>query len=395
MSQFRARFPHALVAILGVCLIISCGGPSPTKSGTGRPPAAPASVEKPKPPYARPEHVRGLYLTAWSAGSTKKMDAVLAMMGRTELNSIVIDVRDAGIVYFRTGIELADKSGATRVAVGKPEKLMERLKEAKVYPIARIACFRDSFVPVARPDRAVKTADGKVWKDRAGYPWLDPYNQANWEYLASIVDYALDLGFPEIQLDYVRFPSEGKTASMVFPSRKSYPEPEARHSEVIAAFARTIRKRVHERGAVLSADVFGIISSTTKDQGIGQELETTAEPFDLICPMVYPSHYARGEYGIKDPTSSPYAIVLKSLGDYRRRLPDKALRPWLQDFSLGGVAYGAKEVRAQIKAARELGYSEYLLWNAKNRYTEAAVKDTSDLLVANPDKAAKPVPKAR
>lgn len=337
--------------------------------------------------------MRGLYLTAWSAGSTKKMDAVLAMLERTELNSIVIDVRDAGIVYFKTGLELADKSGATQVAVAKPEKLMERLKAAKVYPIARIACFRDRFVPVARPDLAVQTAEGKVWKDRAGYSWLDPYAKANWEYLAAIVDFALDLGFPEIQLDYVRFPSEGKTASMVFPSQKSFSRPDGRQAEVIAEFAQSIRKRVHERGAVLSADVFGIISSTTKDQGIGQELEVTAEPFDLICPMVYPSHYARGEYGIKDPTSSPYAIVQKSLADYRKRLPDKALRPWLQDFSLGGVVYGVKEVRAQIKAAREQGYSEYLLWNAKNRYTEAAVKDTSNILTPDPEKTAKPAAK--
>lgn len=313
------------------------------------------------------------------------------MLERTELNSIVIDVRDAGIVYFKTGIQMADKSGATRVAVAKPDKLMERLKKAKVYPIARIACFRDGFVPLARPDLAVKSAEGKVWKDRAGYAWLDPYAKENWEYLAAIVDYALDLGFPEIQLDYVRFPSEGKTASMVFPGKKRYGRPGARPAEVIAEFAHTIRKRVHERGAVLSADVFGIISSTTKDQGIGQELEITSEPFDLICPMVYPSHYARGEYGIKDPASSPHAIVLKSLGDYRKRLPDKALRPWLQDFSLGGVAYGVKEVRAQIKAARELGYSEYLLWNAKNRYTEAAVKDTSDILTPDNKAAAKRV----
>ena len=85
--------------------------------------------------------------------------------------------------------------------------------------------------------------------------------------------------------------------------------------------------------------------------------------------MVYPSHFARGEYGIPNPNAAPYAIIKKSLGDYKRKTPKTTIRPWLQDFSLG-VHYGPKEVRAQIKAAQELGYNGFLLWNAGNRYTE-------------------------
>jgi hypothetical protein len=339
-------------------------------------PALPTKTEAPPKPSARfekPKTVRGIYLTAWSAGSARKMDKMLELLKNTELNSMVIDVRDAGHVYFKTGIALADETGATTVAVVHPDKLMDRLAKEGVYPIARIACFRDNFVPKKRPDLAVRAADGQVWKDRAGYTWLDPYNKENWDYLGKVVDFALELGFPEVQLDYVRFPSEGKTSSMSFPAKKGYEMPEATPTEVVAAFSQYVAGKVRAKGAVLSADIFGIMSIGLSDQGIGQALETVAEPFDLICPMVYPSHFAKGEYGIKDPESAPYHIIKKSLADYVARLPDKPIRPWLQDFSLR-VSYGADQVKSQIKAAMEMGYDEFLLWNPKNLYTAEAVK---------------------
>lgn len=378
---------HALLWIPALALALAgCRSSTPTPPPPLTKKAPPKAEPEPKKsPFVKPEHVRGIYLTAWSAGSTRKMDRVFAMLERTELNAIVIDVRDAGNNYWKMGIPLSDDSGATKVAILKPEKLMKRLLEKNVYPIARIACFRDNFVPRKHPGMAVKHANGGVWKDRAGYTWLDPYNKKNWEYIGQIVDFALDQGFPEIQLDYVRFPSEGKAATQVFPAKAAYPDKTAKPEDVVAAFATYIGERVKKRGAAYSADIFGIISIGKVDQGIGQELEKIAGPFDLVCPMVYPSHFAKGEYGVKDPSNSPYAIVSKSLADYKRRLPDKPIRPWLQDF----FGYGASQIQGQIKAAKELGYEEYLLWNAQNRYVEAAVVDNSKL-VKKP--VGKPVP---
>jgi hypothetical protein len=373
-------------------LIVGCaaqGADSGASLGAAAAPPAPAVEEEPPPPperFPKPEFVRGIYLTAWSAGSTRKMERMVELLESTELNSVVIDVRDSGNMYWKTGIELAEASGSNQIAIVNPEPLFETLEKHGIYPIARISCFRDKFVPIKFLDRAVQLPNGQPWKDRSGHAWLDPYNKKNWEYLAEVVDFALDMGFPEIQLDYVRFPSEGKASTQNFPGRKSYPNPDATPQEVIADFARFIREKVHARGAVLSADLFGIISSGGGDQGIGQELMSVSEPFDLICPMVYPSHYAKGEYGVSDPNRQPYEIVFKSLYDFRRRLPDTHVRPWLQDFSLFGVKYGVAEVQAQIKAAKEIGYQEYLLWNANNNYTAAAVKDTSKL--ADPERVA-------
>jgi hypothetical protein len=246
-----------------------------------------------------------------------------------------------------------------------------------VYPIARIACFRDIKVPKVFPSRAVQLASGKVWSDRSGHTWLDPYNKENWDYVLATVDYALRIGFPEIQLDYVRFPSEGKSGTQRFPAQAKYDDPKAKPEDVIAAFTDYVAKRVKAHGAVYSADIFGIISSSKSDQGIGQELEKVAKAFDIMSPMVYPSHFAAGEYRIKFPVAEPYEILMKSLTGYKERLPGKPIRPWLQDFTIPApgqplVHYGVTEIQAQIKAAHDCGYDDFLMWNAMNHYTTAA-----------------------
>lgn len=353
-----------------ICLGCSSSPKSAPQPTAATKPKSPA-IAKPAVTFARPDHVRGIYLTAWSAGGKRKMESVFALLSRTELNALVIDIRDAGHIYVKTGIPEAVQSGAETIAIVKPEQLMQRLSEKGIYPIARIACFRDNFVPNKYPLRAVNKSGGGVWRDRGGYAWLDPYNTKNWDYIATVVKKALDLGFPEIQLDYVRFPSEGKATSQVFPAKRYWTDKANKPKDVVAKFAGYIGKIVKERNAVYSADIFGIISSSHSDQGIGQELEQVAEPFDLVCPMVYPSHFAKGEYGVADPNRSPYAIVVKSLRDYAKRLPNKPIRPWLQDFSLG-VTYGPEQVKSQIRATREVGYQEYLIWNARNVYSEPA-----------------------
>ncbi|HLK13299.1 MAG TPA: putative glycoside hydrolase [Fimbriimonadaceae bacterium] len=385
LAHFARRAP--ILTAITLLLLAGCSHSlqqtAPTNPTPAPPKAPPADAGPAKPVVAapphfdKPDHVRGIYLTAWSAGSKKKRAAVYAMLKNTQLNSVVIDVRDTGEMYFKTGIKLATAAKANDIAVTDAPKLMRELAEHKVYPIARVACFRDNMVPKKFPGRAVQVAGGKVWRDRSGHSWLDPYNKDNWDYIAATVDYALDIGFPEIQLDYVRFPSEGKSRTQRFPGQKKYPDAKAKPEDVIASFADFISQRVRARHAVVSADIFGIISSTKGDEGIGQELEKVAKPFDVISPMVYPSHFAAGEYGIKYPVAEPYQILSKSLADYKKRLPKTAIRPWLQDFSLREpgqplVHYGVTEIQAEIKAAHDSGYDDFLMWNAANRYTDAA-----------------------
>jgi hypothetical protein len=387
MPRSSSHFSFSLpVFLLFLCVgLAGCSGKAKTEDQaaniTPQAPAKPAPTAPAQTPpqattvsFTKPDVVKGIYLTAWSAGSKHLLTHYLKLIDSTELNAVVIDVRDSGQMYWPTGIKLADEvEGKQFLAVSHPDEVMKELAAHKVWPIARIACFRDNYVPLKHPDRAVQLANGKVWKDRSGHMWLDPYDKRNWDYLAQTVDYAMSVGFPEIQLDYVRFPSEGKSKTQVFTNKAKYGDPKAKPEDVIAAFANFIRNKVKAHNCQFSADIFGIISSSKSDQGIGQELEKIAAPFDAVSPMVYPSHFAKGEYGIPDPNKAPYAIILKSLTDYKRRIPDKDVRPWLQDFSLFGVKYGGDQVRAQIKAEYKVGYKGFLLWNAGNHYTTAGL----------------------
>ena len=379
---------RAILALLVLTSIYSCSGRSvsdtqssinskkpvgkmsPNKTAVSKPVAQTPAIATYH--FDKPEHVKGLYWTAWTAGMSSGRARMFAIIDKTDINAVVIDVRDDGQMYFKNSLPLAAESGANKTAVGRPAVLFKSLVEHKVWPIARIACFRDNYVTKKHPELAIQFPDGKPWHDRRNYYWLDPYNKKNWDYLASVVDSAIDLGFPEIQLDYVRFPSEGKAATQVFPAKAEYAKSGEVAADVIAAFTKFIGERVHKRKALFSVDIFGIISSTKGDEGIGQQLEKVSASFDVLSPMIYPSHFAKGEYGIKNPNYVPYDIIKKSLNDYKKRLPTVTIRPWLQAFTLGPPKYGAPELKAQIKAAKDVGYQGYLIWNAQNRYPYVA-----------------------
>ena len=221
-------------ALLGLSLAISLVSLFSCSSGTAAEPKPlpiaiadkmtsqaepPKASAEAKPHFERPKVVKGIYVTAWAAGGKKSMDRLLGLVDRTELNAMVIDLRDNGEMYFKTGIKLQNDAKATNLAVVKPKALMLKLAKHQVWPIARIACFRDRYVPIKFPDQAIQNPNGTAWKDRSGHTWLDPYTKKNWDYIADTVNFALDLGFPEIQLDYVRFASEGKSSSQVYPGK--------------------------------------------------------------------------------------------------------------------------------------------------------------------------------
>ncbi len=341
--------------------------------------------------FVRPKHLRGVYMTAWVAGGKKSRDRILEEVQKSGLNSVVIDVRDGGINYWKMGIPDGKKAHATQLAVSDPASVLKDCKAHGIYPIARIACFRDNFIPKAFPNRAVQNPDGTIWHDGGGFHWLDPYDKKNWDYIKKIVNVAVKDGFPEIQLDYVRFASEGKVGSQVWPNKKTYPDQSAKPADVIQAFAQYIADDLKPLNVPLSADVFGIISSSKSDQGIGQELVKISKPFEAISPMDYPSLFHLGEYNIAYPNAQPYEIVLKSLKDYRRQVPDKDIRPWLQAFNLAVagkplVSYGPQQIADEVRAVKDAGYHGFFLWNAANKYDLAALTAAANAIKSAPPK---------
>lgn len=320
----------------------------------------------------RPFQARGIYLTAATAAG-RRFDELLALVERTELNAMVIDIKsDWGTLTYRSQLPDAIAAKAVDNTIKDLPELVRRLRERGVYPIARLVTFKDDYMPRHRTDLAVHHVDGGVWQDRKGMAWLNPYRQETWDYIVDVAKEAAEMGFQEIQFDYVRFPTDGNVRAIVYPDQD-----ERSRWDVISQFLAYAREELRPYGVLISADIFGFILSAQNDQGIGQLLEDLATNVDIISPMVYPSHWGPGNLGLPNPNAAPYETVLRSMQQAQERL-DKAgikvkIRPWLQDFTLGQPRYGAHEVRRQIEGAYAAGLDEWLLWNAGNYYTEGAL----------------------
>jgi hypothetical protein len=357
-----------------------------------------------------PEIVKGVYLTSWSAGLKQRIDYVEKLARTVGVNTVVIDIKDySGNLAYRAAVPEVQKYGAVHVKIRDIDGLIRRLHAARIYVIARITVFQDPVLAAARPELAVhrksllaggaKPSRGTLWLDHKGLAWIDPAAKPAWEYTAAIGRDALSHGFDELNFDYVRFPSDGNMRDMHFPISGDHVSKPAVLREFFAYLRRSFE------GARISADLFGLATVNSDDLGIGQVIEDAYLNFDYVCPMVYPSHYAPGFRGFKRPAEHPYEVVrysmdravarLRSLTarpahtDGQAHVPAGAfkpaapaakpvrvakLRPWLQDFDLGGN-YDAAQVRAQIRATEEaLGadYAGYLLWSPSNVYTAGA-----------------------
>ncbi len=327
--------------------------------------------------FARPDAVRGLYLNAWSAGSRRRIAALSELARRTEVNAFVVDIKDAtGYLSHPSEIPLARDIGATgEIRVPNLRLLLARLEEAGVYPIARIVIVKDPLLAAARPDLAVQDTAGGAWIDDQGMVWLNAYHRDVWDYHIAIAREVAEIGFPEIQWDYVRFPDAPRSAMRRawFPGGVGRPRQDA-----IREFLAYSRERLDDLNVQVTADVFGVTTSASGDVGIGQVWESFIDVVDVALPMVYPSHYWRGSFGYEEPNAHPYEIVREALEHGLRRsarVPNAgATRPWLQDFTLGPPRYEAPEVRAQIQATYDVGIDEWILWNPGSRYTEEALE---------------------
>lgn len=319
--------------------------------------------------------VKGIYMTALTVTNQEKFAKLIKLIDETELNAVVIDVKsDEGMVMYQTEIADAQFAGAnTKVIIEDIDSVLKLLNEKNIYPIARIVTFKDNKAASKFPNLAVKNTSGTVWRDRNKQAWLNPYNKEAWDYVVSIAEEAAAKGFKEIQFDYVRFPTDGNLKLINYGSSASKSKPQA-----IADFLKYAREKLSDMGVVVSADVFGLVTTAESDMNIGQLLEPLAESVDVICPMVYPSHYGKGSYGVAEPDFEPYKIVNYSMKVAKQRLDKNEqsiarLRPWLQDFSAVYLPkykkYGPAEIRAQIKATNDAGVEEWILWNAANRYT--------------------------
>ena len=322
-----------------------------------------------------PEAVKALYMSGWVAGNKKLRDNLVRIIDDTELNAVVIDIKDyTGRVSFITDNPELKSICSSENRIPDVKEFIAELHDKGIYVIGRISVFQDSYLVHKKPEYAVTTKAGAVWKDYKGVSWLDVGAKPVWEYAALIGEESYAVGFDELNFDYIRFPSDGNMLDIAYPFSQNKLK-----SGALKEFFAFIDKRFHSKSIPISADLFGMTTSNTDDLGIGQILEHALEHFDFVAPMVYPSHYPKNFMNIPVPAAKPYEVIKFAMETGVRRATAATttplkLRPWLQDFSIGGVTYTPEMVQAQIQATYDVGLTSWMLWNASNKYTEAALE---------------------
>ncbi|MEX0909977.1 MAG: putative glycoside hydrolase [Candidatus Paceibacterota bacterium] len=374
-----------------------------------------------------PEAVKALYMTSCVVSTPSFRDKLVEIIDTTEINTLIIDVKDyTGTLSFipkNENLMPLWKDG--RCGTSEMEEFIKELHKKGVYVIARITVFQDPYYATKHPDQAVQRADnGAVWKDGKGLSFIDVSSKEAWDHVIQISEEAYDIGFDELNFDYIRFPSDGDMQNVYYPHSKNKNKADALE-EFFAYLDSELERKIPE--AVTSADIFGMTTTNYDDLGIGQILEKALPYFDYIAPMVYPSHYPSGFNGWGDPNTVPGPLIkyvmdgavrrtvadttpIKTIGSekivcevdeteeenseevgiasveeeaplpeectktlYTKMVYDKnKIRPWLQDFSYGGT-YDADAVRAQIQATYDSGLNSWMLWDPGNTYTKEAL----------------------
>ncbi|WP_436794826.1 putative glycoside hydrolase [Actinospongicola halichondriae] len=335
---------------------------------------------------------QGIHVTAAAWGYDPLREHVLALVDAGKVSAVELDIKDeGGIVGYDTDVDLAHEIGAVRQEYVLKDAI-DLLHAKGVRVIGRVVAFRDG--PLAawaetngRMDYVIQDNDGAALSKYGGFT-----NVANADvrkYNIDLAEEAIDRGVDEILWDYVRRP-EGDIEGMVFPGLQvADPSPEAEKRAVndnVVSFLAESGRMVRDRCVYQGASLFGI--AARNPDAIGQPVPGIARNVDYIAPMLYPSHWVRGEYRVDHPNAQPYDIVEKSLSDFQRKAAGSgvAFNLWVQDFSIG-IPYGPEEVRAQIQAARDLGVDNWLLWNATVRYTPDAITPE---MVHRPDGTERP-----
>ena len=319
--------------------------------------------------------VKALYLSSYGLASKQIREAAKEAIKLNNMNALVIDVKgDRGFIPFKVDIPLAEEVGAQKTILFKDiNAVVASLKEQGLYLIARIVVFKDDPLAAARPQWAVRSKGGGVFRDRERLRWVDPFHQETWDYNIAIAKASAEAGFDEVQFDYVRFPDNRKVGF-------AKPANQDSRTEAITGFLKAAHRALAPYNVMVAADIFGYVMWNLDDTGIGQKVDATLEAVDVVCPMLYPSGYQFGIPNYKNPVQHTYEIVYLSMKRAQERTGANPLRfrPWLQafrDYAFRGGDFKEERMRIQIKASDKFGASGWMFWNPRNVYPTGKFAD--------------------
>ncbi|MEP6690398.1 MAG: putative glycoside hydrolase [Gemmatimonadaceae bacterium] len=372
--------------ILAIGTALSCSGADANKTAIAQRPAK-VSTALPDTTHAvtaaRAGHlpriktlgdstpVRGLYLNRFVAQSAKRMREQIAIADRTEINAFVVDMKDEFGLNFQSSDEMLRKNaGNTHGHVANVPALLDSLHAHQIIAIARLVVFKDPVAAAVSPQHTIRKPDGTPWRDKKNTTWVNPYDKEIWEYNIRVAEEMLRAGFDEIQFDYIRFPEPYKSLpTQVFPGQTTASKP-----QLLADFLTAACDRIHKFDARCAADIFGLVTSVAGALEVGQQWEKLSLATDVLLPMVYPSHYPHGSFGIDRPNAEPYKVIDAAITRAHQRdtklgvKTAEHVRPWLQAFSLGQPPYGPDQIKEQKRAVYDAGYDGWILWHPGSKY---------------------------
>jgi len=361
----RAAFAIALTLALA-----TMGRALEAQAGAGRAAAAPIPVAAAPGADSAPAVVRALYVNRFAAQSKKRMAAMIAIADTTEINALVLDMKDEFGLNFKTENKDWAKMAGTAGTVSHLKDLLDTLRAHKILAIARIVVFKDSVAARVHPDWTIRKPDGSVWRDKKDIAWVNPYHRELWDYNIGIAEELVKLGFGEIQFDYIRFPEPYTSLpKQVFPGDSGISK-----EQLLFEYLKEAKTRLNALGVRSTADIFGLVTTVRGPLEVGQDWVKISPVTDVVLPMVYPSHYPAGSFGIAHPNAEPYKTIKIAIDTARVRdgklgiLTPEHVRPWLQAFTLGKPDYGADQLRQEKQAVYDAGYDGWVLWNPGSKY---------------------------
>lgn len=314
----------------------------------------------------RPPFYQGIYLNPYAAGNRRYMKSILPYLGE-KVNVVVVDMKlDSGVIPYPSQVSMAKSAGAVKPTIRYLDELMSKLRERKLYIIARVIVFKDSVLARHEGGKyAIRDRRGGIWEDRHGEIWVDPFCEEVWDYNLEIARELAEVGFDEIQFDYLRFPSEGDVSRCVYP----YQREGEKKREAILGFLREARKSLAPLGVRIGVDIFGFTAWHESLPLEGQDIEFIGRYVDVVYPMLYPSHF--GAFMRKlSPGEREYQLVFESTRRAKERLSGTGadLVVYLQGFNWKAPGFGTDYIRNQIEAALRGGSSGWIIWHSACDY---------------------------
>jgi hypothetical protein len=314
--------------------------------------------------------VRALYVNRFAAQSPKRMKQMIAIADETEINGLVLDIKDEFGLNYTSKDTLVQRNAGRAGTIPHLAQLLDTLRAHGIVSIARLVTFKDSVAARVNPTHTIRKADGSAWHDKQGLTWVDPYDQSIWEYNIRVAEEMARAGFDEIQFDYIRFPEPYKSLP-----EQHFPDQRGRSkAQVLQDFLKVACKRINAAGARCTADIFGLVTTVRGPLEIGQEWEKVSPAVQVVLPMTYPSHYPRGSFNLPKPNAEPQKVLEAAISKAHARdialkiTEPEHVRAWLQAFTLGSPAYGPAELEAQKRGVYAAGYDGWVLWNPGSKY---------------------------